>query len=80
VARYDRQGDDSKVVFGVAGDIQGKVTFLVWDSDPSGGSNAGAVISGDLCVGPSVDSSGTRDASAPPLTCISTTSLGRTCE
>jgi hypothetical protein len=80
VARYDRMGTDSKVVFGIAGDASGRVTFLLWDGDPSGGSGAGAVISGDVCVDPVVDSSPSRDPFvSPPLTCTSTTSLGRTC-
>jgi hypothetical protein len=80
VAQYDRMGADSRVVFGIAGDASGHVTFLLWDGDPSGGSGADAVISGDLCLDPSVDSSSTRDPFVvPPLTCGSTTSLGRTC-
>jgi hypothetical protein len=81
VAQYDRQGDDSNVVLGIAGDVNGRVTFLLWDSDPSGGSGADAVISGDRCVNPSVDSSSNRDPSLThPLTCTSTISLGQTCE
>ena len=36
MAQYDRQGSDPRVVFGVAGDVQGAVTFLLWDGDPSG--------------------------------------------
>src|SRR4051794_1198531 len=36
VAQYDRMGIDSKVVFGIAGDVNGQVTFLLWDGDPSG--------------------------------------------
>ena len=80
VAQYDRQGTDSKVVFGIAGDAHGTVTFLLWDGDPSGGSGAAPVISGDLCLGPSVNSTQGRDPSTtPPLTCASSTSLGRTC-
>jgi len=80
VAQYDRQGIDSKVVFGIAGDIHGTVTFLLWDGDPSGGSGVDPVISGDVCVAPSVDSSPTRDPfMTPPLTCMLTTSLGQTC-
>jgi uncharacterized secreted protein with C-terminal beta-propeller domain len=79
-AQYDRHGTDSKVVFGIAGDVHGNVTFLLWDGDPSGGSGADPVITGDLCVGPSVDTSPTRDPfAAPPVTCVTTTSLGRTC-
>ena len=80
VAQYDRMGKDSRVVFGVAGDASGRVTFLLWDGDPSGGSGADPVISGNLCVGPAADSSSMRDPFlSPPLTCRSTTSLGRTC-
>ncbi len=80
VAQYDRMGSDSKVVFGIVGDVNGQVTFLLWDGDPSGGSGADPVISGTLCVGPAVDSSSMRDPFvAAPLTCTSTTSLGRSC-
>ncbi len=80
VAQYDRQGTDSKVVFGIAADVNGTVTFLLWDGDPSGGSGADPVITGDLCFGPSVNSTQGRDPSTtPPLTCASSTSLGRTC-
>src|SRR6476469_10447802 len=80
VAQYARMGTDSRVVFGIAGDVNGRVTFLLWDGDPSGGSGTGAVISGDTCVDPSVDSSSVRDPFvAPPLTCTSTNPLGRTC-
>ena len=80
VAQYDRMGDDSKVVLGIARDVNGQVAFLLWDSDPSGGSHAGSVITGNLCVGPSVDSSSARDPfTTPPLKCTSGTPLGRTC-
>lgn len=80
LARYDRQGIDSQVVFGIAGDVDGQVTFLLWDGDPSGGSGAAPVISGLLCTAPSVDSSPMRDPFAtPPVTCTSITSVGRTC-
>lgn len=80
IAQYDRRGIDSKIVFGIAGDAQRRVTFLLWDGDPSGGSGADPVISGDACVGPSFDSSPTRDPfMTPPLMCTSTTSLGLTC-
>jgi len=80
IAQYDRQGTDSKVVFGVAGDAQGIVTFLLWDGDPSGGSGADPVISGTDCVAAAPDLSANRDSYAtPPLTCTSSTSLGQTC-
>jgi hypothetical protein len=79
-AQYDRMGIDSKIVFGLVGDSSGKVTFLLWDGDPSGGSGAPPVITGDRCEEPSIDSTPGRDASTtPPLACTSTVSLGRTC-
>lgn len=80
-AQYDRQGTDSKVVFGLVGNNSGEVTFLEWDGDPSGGSREDPVISGDSCKRPSVDTSTGRDASTtPPIACRSIESLGRTCE
>ncbi len=80
IARYDRQGTDSQVVFGVASDGKGNVTFLLYDSDPSGGSGADPVISGDECVGPSLDTTPNRDPfTVSPIDCTSTNSLGRTC-
>jgi hypothetical protein len=80
VAEYDREGEDSRVVFGLAGDAEGNVSFLWWDSDPSGGSGEPAVISGGTCTNASVDTSTTRDPeSNPPLICDSEFSIGRTC-
>ena len=79
-ARYDRSGSDSKVVFGIAQDAAGNVTFFLWDSDPSGGSNTGPVIDGNLCTGPTLDTSTTRDPfMSSPVVCTSMVSLGRTC-
>jgi hypothetical protein len=79
-ARYDRNGTDSKTVFGIAEDAGGNMTFLLWDSDPSGGSNTGPVVDANLCVGPTLDTSPTRDSFASsPVTCTSMASLGRTC-
>ena len=72
-AQYDRRGTDSKLVFGLAGDSSGKVTFLLWDGDPSGGSGAPPVITGDTCEGPAIDPAPGRDTSTtPPIMCAST--------
>src|SRR5450755_29751 len=79
-ARYDRQGIDSKVIFGMAWSGQGDATFLLWDGDPSGGSAADPVISGTACIAPAVDATPNRDSyMTPPLMCASSTSLGYTC-
>jgi len=79
VARYVLQGTDSEVELGVAGDDAGSVVFLLWDSDPSGGSGEGATIYGDVCHGPTVDSSPDADPVAPPFTCAGMDLLGRLC-
>jgi hypothetical protein len=79
VARYVLQGTDSEVELGVASDDAGSVVFLLWDSDPSGGSGAGATIYGDVCHGPSVDSSPDTDPVTPPFTCAGMSSLGKVC-
>jgi hypothetical protein len=79
-AQYDRQGTDSKIVLGIAGDGDGNVVFLLWDGDPSGGSGADPVIMGDECINPSPNVSPDRDpAIEPPIACESSSSLGRTC-
>ena len=80
IARYFRQGIDSALVAGIAGDDAGNVTFLLWDSDPSGGSNEPDKIYGDVCLSPSVDTSPTRNTTeSPPLKCSGTSSLGEVC-
>jgi hypothetical protein len=80
IARYFRQGIDSQLVAGIAGDDAGSVTFLLWDSDPSGGSREPDKIYGDVCLSPSVDTSSTRDATLTlPLKCSGTSSLGEVC-
>lgn len=79
-AQYERQGEDVKVVLGIAGDTTGRVTYLLWDSDPSGQGKADPAILGTLCVGPSVDMTPSRDSFVtPPLACTSTPSLGQVC-
>jgi hypothetical protein len=60
-ALFQEQGIDSRVELAVVSD--GTTTWnLLWDSDPSGGSNAGAVISKMECRSPVVgpdDAAGT---------------------
>jgi hypothetical protein len=54
-ARYDLQGIDSLVSRLVAGTASGKVYFLLWDSDPSGGSKAPETVDRNECMSPSID-------------------------
>ncbi len=75
-AEYEAQGTDSDVVRGIARNAEGTVTFLLWDSDPSGGGGHDPVISGDVCVEPA-----TLDQSnSPPVTCDASAPLNRVCE
>jgi len=80
MARYFLQGIDSQLVAGLAGDDAGNVTSLLWDSDPSGGSNSGDKIYGNVCLSPSVDTDPTaRDSVTRPLKCADMSSLGEVC-
>jgi hypothetical protein len=75
-AEYEARGTDSDVVRGIARNAEGTVTFLLWDSDPSGGGGHDPVISGDVCVEPP-----TLDPNvSPPVTCPASTPLMRVCE
>jgi hypothetical protein len=80
IARYDRQGIDSQVVSGVAGDGRGGVVLLLWDSAPCGGPGCAPALSEDTCNGPSPGLSAPRDPSqGAPFACESLTSRGQTC-
>jgi hypothetical protein len=80
IARYDRQGTDSHVVSGLAGDSRGHVVFSTWDSAPCGGQGCSQSISEDVCNGPMLNTSATRDPSQMlPISCTGLTSRGRIC-
>jgi hypothetical protein len=78
-ARYEQQGTDSRVEAGIAADADHNVTFLLLDSDPSGGGGADPTIDAAGCVGPSVGMSSQNAFATGPLTCASMTGFGRTC-
>jgi hypothetical protein len=73
-AWYDQQGTDSKVARLVLGDASGRVFFLLWDSDPSGGSGAHETVDRTECISPVVDSAMTR------LDCTSAGEMVRVCQ
>jgi hypothetical protein len=69
-ARYDAQGIDSQVAFGVISDGQGHASVLLWDSDSSGGSGAGAQIGETLCGTDSPIRTALTNANMPvPVSC-----------
>jgi len=71
VARYALQGIDSSLIQAIAGDAQGRVVFLFWDSAPCGGPGCGARISQAVCEGPSVNPAPRDTPQWLPLTCTS---------
>lgn len=79
-ARYEAQGIDSRVAWGVIGSASGTVTLLLYDSDPSGGSDVGAVIDARTCEGARLRADGaSRNDGAPPFECTSDQVTGRVC-
>jgi hypothetical protein len=72
-ARYDLRGTDSRVSRFVVGTASGKVYFLLWDSDPSGGSNAPETLGRTECVSPRLA------LATGGFTCESSGPTGRVC-
>jgi hypothetical protein len=69
-ARYDVQGIDSRVALGALRDAAGRASVLQWDSDPSGGGNAGARIIEAVCSGdPPIQTPTTRPGAAIAISC-----------
>lgn len=69
-ARYDVQGIDSRVALGALRDDAGRSAVLQWDSDPSGGGNAGARILETVCDGdPPIRTLATRPGAALEISC-----------
>jgi hypothetical protein len=79
-ARYDLQGIDSRTAIGVVRDPGGRSAVMLWDSDPSGGSNVGAQISESFCDGdPPIQTPLTNPSGFPPVTCTVETSSDLVC-
>lgn len=78
-AEYELQGEDSKLVLGLARDASGEITFFQLDEDPSG-SKTGEVIDTYGCSEPTLDAE--RERTPPnvsPVRCESFESFGRAC-
>ena len=69
-AHYDVQGIDSRVALGALRDGDGRSSVLQWDSDPSGGGNAGARIFETVCDGdPPIQTPATRPSASVEISC-----------
>ena len=69
IARYERQGVDSKVVAAIASNDEGKVQLFQWDSAPCGGSHCAPVTDARLCEGPALTAETSDDPRALPISC-----------
>jgi hypothetical protein len=74
-AHFEQQGIDSRVIRVIAGTADGKVFFLSYDGDPSGGGGAHPTLDQSECVGPLVD----RTTGHRAVGCASMGAPGRTC-
>jgi hypothetical protein len=72
-ARYDLQGIDSSVSRLLSGTATGRVFFLLWDSDPSGGGGAHESVDQWECISP------TKGAAARQFDCASAGPSARVC-
>jgi hypothetical protein len=80
-ARYERQGEDSKVSLGTVGTAEREVLFLHYDSAPCGGPGCNPAINEILCRNPSLlDADDARPPGDPPITCTSWDPTGRRCQ
>jgi hypothetical protein len=69
-ARYDVQGTDSSVAYGVVRSAQGQSSVWFFDSDPSGGSNVGAHVAQTVCGGdPPLQVAADPNTSSVPVSC-----------
>lgn len=69
IARYERQGTDSKVIVALAANTEGKVKLFQWDSAPCGGPGCDPVTDVQSCEGPELAGETSEDPNALPLTC-----------
>jgi hypothetical protein len=80
IARYQQQGEDSKLLVAVAMNSAGQVKIFRWDSSPCGGGSCSPVTDVQACEGPTVTLRTSDDASALPISCSSLGLAQRVCE
>jgi hypothetical protein len=80
IARYQQQGEDSKLSTALAMNTAGRVKVFRWDSSPcGGGSSCSPVTDVQSCEEPAVAAESTEDPNALPITCKSLGLAQRTC-
>lgn len=79
IARYQQQGEDSRLVTAVAMNTAGKVKVFRWDSAPCGGGSCSPVTDVQTCEGPSLEMSTSADENALPVACTSLGLAQRVC-
>lgn len=79
-ARYQRMGIDSTVVSGIVYSIDGTLTFLHFDSDPSGSNGDAPVVDEFSCNNPRLTPDPeNRPEGTDPFDCDKVSSKGRVC-
>jgi len=79
IARYESQGEDSRLVTAVASNSEGRIKFFQWDSAPCGGPGCDAVTDVQSCNGPSLNQEIGDDPEALPILCEDMGLPERTC-
>jgi hypothetical protein len=79
IARYQQQGEDSRLVTAVAMNTAGIVKVFRWDSSPCGGGSCSPVTDVQACEGPSLEMSTSADENALPIACSSLGLAQRVC-
>lgn len=79
IARYQQQGEDSKLVTAVAMNTAGKVKVFRWDSSPCGGGSCSPVTDVQSCEGPALETQTHEDPNTLPITCASLGLAQRVC-
>ena len=79
IARYQQQGDDSRLITAVAMNTAGTVKVFRWDSSPCGGGSCSPVTDAQTCETPSLATMTSDDENALPIECKSLGLAQRTC-
>lgn len=79
IARYQQQGDDSKLLTAVAMNSAGTVKVFRWDSSPCGGGSCSPVTDVQTCEGPALATMTSENVNALPIECEALGLAQRTC-
>lgn len=79
IARYEQQGEDSRLMTALAMNTAGKVKVFRWDSSPCGGGSCSPVTDVQACEEPSLELLTSENENALPIRCGSLGLAQRVC-